>query len=186
MKIKINKIECKELLKVETWGENDPFVIIDYLGKKIQTEIIKDAGSKCEWDNLGASFEFELKESQHSESIKISVQDGDNMMSGNKDIGQGTISIQEAIDKLGQMISLSTDISLKGKKSGLVTFYVTVSATKLSESKFKVLKAPSKSVDIDGIQNDLVKDAIKAQLDEICEISKLESAFEAVSNVYFY
>ena len=126
MKLKINKITCKELIKVEIWGENDPFVIIDYLGKKIQTDMIKDAGSECEWNNLDSNFEFELKESQYLECIKISVQEGDNMFSGNKDIGQGTISIRDAIDKLGQTTALKTDIYLKSKRSGLVTLYVTI------------------------------------------------------------
>lgn len=96
-KFRIVRIECRDMLGVDSTGENDPYVVVQFLGQSHKTKHILNGGSNVVFDNLNMCFS-NVNEVDISQ-IPLAVTAFDyNKIVAHVEIGSGTVSLAALLD----------------------------------------------------------------------------------------
>ena len=154
----ISKIRVKDLINVELYGENDPFVKLQYGMWSEKTEYQDGAGSEATWENC--KYQFTATDlSLASETMKIEVYDYNGLRS-HAFIGNVLFSIENLKKSIGQELDMTMELTDKGgRRSGEVTVSIVLDHA-LDMNISKIVCKELKNVELFGKNDPYVKLAL--------------------------
>ena len=169
-KIFITKIDCSDLIDVETWGgKNDPYVVVQIGDKTFQTVAKEEAGSAACFDDLDFCFDVDSS-SLNSSVLNVKAWDKNRF---HKDvlIGESNSSLSIFAENSQEKNELLLELTKDGAFSGKVILHM------------KIVKQIEPSVKSQVVMKDNKDDHVKTQIIEIPIVNSEEKLLDTTNSI---